>query len=315
MTLSRRKRTVLAVAAAVAGFVTRARADEGAGDMGTPAIVAGPSSCPSPADVAQRLGGLIPRDTTFVGVRPPAVGTAPVEIVDLGPAVRVSVGERSREYPDPARDCAKRAQFAAVFAALVLRNTAAAAAPPAVLAPPPSSVPAPPLAPRARLDLGATAGIDFGSGQTTVAPGATFRVAVGRRRLVPVVGVGGLLPVDGTLDGVSIRKWEAVVDAGVRAPLRTRGRASPYVELGGAAAFVIMRPLNLAVARSQTTYAFGPRAAAGLIFGASRLAAFVLVAATWFPSPPSISALPNGVLGHTPAFTVAASAGASWGWR
>ena len=180
-------------------------------------------------------------------------------------------------------------------------------------APAPAVAPAPPP-PRARADLGATAAIDLGSGGATVAPAATLRFGFGRRRLSPVAGLSGQLPVDATLDGVTTRRWSAAADLDIRAALRTRGRAAVYAELGVAVTRLSARPLNLAMGRSQTAYAFGPRVAAGVVLGRRRLSPFVLLAAEWFPAPPSISALPNGVLGHTPAFSIGLTAGVSWGW-
>ena len=147
-----------------------------------------------------------------------------------------------------------------------------------------------------------------------MAPAATLRFAFGRRRLSPVAGLSAQLPVDATLDGVDTRRWSAAADLDVRAALRTRGRAAPYPELGVAWRAALGAPLNLAVARSQTAYAFGPRVAAGVVLGRGRLSPFVLLAAEWFPAPPSISALPNGVLGHTPSFSIGLTAGVSWGW-
>ena len=270
-----------------------------------------------PDDVAQRLGDLIPHAPGEPRVRPAAAAVAPAQVVNLGAAFQVNVGDRSREYQDPNRDCVRRAQFAAVFIALMWRRpelsaAAAPAPPPAATAPPVPPTPAPA---RARADLGATAATDLGSGSATVAPAATLRFGFGRRRLIPVAGLSGQLPVDATLDGVKTRRWSAAVDVDVRASLRTRGRAAAYVELGVAGARLSARALDLAAARSQTSYAFGPRVAAGVVLGRGRLSPFVLLAATWFPAPPSISALPNGVLGHTPAFSIGLTAGVSWGWR
>ena len=131
---------------------------------------------------------------------------------------------------------------------------------------------------------------------------------------LPVAGVTGLWRVDTSLDGVGVRRWEVLADAGVRARLRGPARATPVVEVGATAAVVTARALDLAIARSRTSVAFGPRLAAGVLLGAGRVAPFVLLAAQWFPAPPSVSALPNGSLGHTPSFTISLTAGASWGW-
>ncbi|MFL5303598.1 MAG: hypothetical protein ACJ8F1_00220 [Polyangia bacterium] len=303
----------LALAAAVAGIASRADAQVG-GAAPTP-LVTGASTCPLPDDVSQRLGELLPRGPGEPLARPAAAVIAPAQVVDLGAAFQVTAGERSREYQDPNRDCARRAQFAAVFIALMWRrpelSAAPAPAPPVVAAVPAAPPPAPA---RARLDLGATAATDLGSGSATVAPAATLRFGFGRRRLTPAVGLSAQLPVDATLDGVDTRRWSAAADLDVRAALRPRGRAAPYVEAGVAGARISARALNLAVARSQTSYALGARVAAGVVLGRGRLSPFILLAATWFPAPPSISALPNGVLGHTPSFSVALTGGVSWGW-
>ncbi len=308
--LSRRTSIGLAFVATLAAIAARAQTGVAGPTSSSP--VSGASTCPLPADVAQRLGDLIPR-----AADEPAGGAAlaPAQVADLGTAFRVTVGDRGREYQDPNRDCARRAQFAAVFIALMWRRPDLAA----TAAPPPPAPPAPPPPPdaapaRLRADLGATAAVDLGSGSPTAAPAATLRLGFGRRRLSPVVGVSGQLPVDATLDGVNTRRWSAAADLDLRASLRRRGAAAPYVELGVAGVRLSDRPLNLAVAHEQTAYAFGPRAAAGLVLGRGHLAAFVLVAAAWFPAPPSISALPNGVLGRTPSFSVGVTAGASWGW-
>src|SRR4051794_17170225 len=55
-----------------------------------------------------------------------AGGTAPagpppaLEVIDLGRAFRVAINGHAREYRDDARDCARRARMAAVFAAVAL---------------------------------------------------------------------------------------------------------------------------------------------------------------------------------------------------
>lgn len=309
----------LAFVATVAGLASGARAQTPGAAPTPSSLVSGTSTCPAPADVAQRLGDLIPRSPGEPpGSPPPAAALAPAQVADLGTAFRVIVADRGREYQDPNRDCARRAQFAAVFVALMWRRpdlVAPAAPPPPAATPAPAPVPPPePAPPRARADLGATAAVDLGSGSPTVAPAGTLRFAFGRHRLIPVVGLSGQLPVGATLDGVNTRRWSAAVDLDLRAALRAHGRAAPYVELGVTGVRLTDRPLDLAVGRTQTSYAFGPRLAAGLVFGRGRLAPFVLLAAAWFPAPPSISALPNGVLGHTPSFSLGLTAGLSWGW-
>ena len=146
-----------------------------------------------------------------------------------------------------------------------------------------------------------------------MAPAATLRFAFGRRRPTPAVGLSAQLPVDATLDGVDTTLVRRGRPGRPAAP-PPRGRAAPYLEVGVAGARISARALNLAVARSQTSYALGARVAAGVVLVRGRLSPFILLAATWFPAPPSISALPNGVLGHTPAFSIGLTGGVSWGW-
>ncbi len=281
-------------------------------------LVGGSSGCPTPGLVWQRLVSLVPSQVLIDRLERPGGPVPPVQIVDLGPGFRVTAGARVREYAEAARDCAKRAQFAAVFVAVAAgadtapADTARPAATESIRAAPAWTVAPPPEA-RARLDLGATAGAALG-GDTTVAPGLALRIAFGRGRLVPVAAVTVLAPAGGDVGGVGIRQWQAMADVDVRSPVRAAGRSRLYVELGAAVELFTARPTTLAVARTQVSYAVGPRAGAGWrLATAGSLSPFFLIQGAWFPRPPELFALPAGDLGRVAAWNLGATVGASWG--
>ena len=284
-------------------------------------LVGGSSGCPTPANVWQHLVPLLPTQALTDRLRGPGGPAPPVQVIDLGPSFRVIVGDRVREYPEAARDCAKRAQFAAVFVAVAAgADTTSSRMPPAspvqteVIRAAPADVPAPPQRARLRLELGATAGTTLGEGAPTIAPGLAFRIAVGNRRLIPVAAVTVLAPVEANVGGVGIRQWQATADVDVRSASVALGRCRAYAELGAAFALLNDRPTNLAVARTQVSYAIGPRAAAGLLLATrGRLSPFLLISGAWFPYAPELFALPAGNLGQAAPWNVGATAGASWG--
>jgi hypothetical protein len=101
---------------------------------------------------------------------------------------------------------------------------------------------------------------------------------------------------------------------GVRAAARPTGRARLYGELGGALELFSDRATTLSVARTQFSYAVGPRAAVGLVLASpGHLSPFFLIHAAWFPRAPELFALPAGDLGRAPPWNLGATAGASWG--
>jgi hypothetical protein len=101
---------------------------------------------------------------------------------------------------------------------------------------------------------------------------------------------------------------------GVRAAARPIGRARLYGEVGATVELLSDRATTLALARTQVSYAVGPRAAAGLLFATRRhLSPFFLIQAAWFPRAPELFALPAGDLGQAAAWNLGATAGASWG--
>jgi hypothetical protein len=165
--------------------------------------------------------------------------------------------------------------------------------------------------PLARLDVAGAVDAGFGSDRVTHG-GAAVRLAVGRGRYAFVAGALALLPAETTVGGVRLRQWRLPVDAGVRASVSGLG-FSPYAELGLCAAILSESAPDLAASSNRTALEIGARAAVGARFGRSRFAPFAALHAELVPSPPSIFALPQGEVGHTPVLWVGATAGASVG--
>jgi hypothetical protein len=292
-------------------------------------LIGGFGSCPSPALVWQHLLPLVPGQILVDRIHLLGGQGAPVQIADLGASVRVTAGSHVREYGDLSRDCEKRAQFAAVFVAIVAgaEPTAAGsppaaqppieavrAAPPKVLAAPPEVLAAPAVA-RLHLDFGVTADAVLGGAASTIAPGLLVRIAFGHRPLVPVVGLGVSGPFDLDAGGVGFHQWRATADVDVRTAIGpTTGRMRVFVELGAALELLADRATTLSVAEAQVSYAVGPRAAAGLLLATRRRwSPFFLLHAAWFPGAPEMFALPAGDLGRAAPWNLGATAGISWG--
>ncbi len=232
------------------------------------------------------------------------------------------MGSHVREYADESRDCAKRAQFAAVFVAIATGADPTPVAPHPAAPPPVDAVRAVPPelfagpAARLHLDLGATAEAILGGAASMIAPGLLFRIAFGSRPLIPVVGVSVSGPFELEAQGVGFRQWQATVDADVRATSSPRGRTRAFVELGAAFEVLADRATTLAVASTQVSYAVGPRAAAGVLIATRRSwSPFLLIHGVWFPSAPDLFALPAGDLGPAAPWNLGATAGVSWGLR
>jgi hypothetical protein len=279
-------------------------------------MIGGPSTCPLPDAVWAELGTLLPRDRLNARLRAVAGNTGPVvQIIDLGVPYRVIAAGRVREYRDETRDCAYRARIAAVFVALAIDPAEISTEQPS---PPPSPpVPAAPpevTAPRraaARLDLAAAGGLGVGSGNRALEAGAALRLALGRGRIALVAGGMALAPVDTTVGGVRLRQWRLPVDVGVRAELAGK-RFDRYAELGLGAALLSERAPDLASPQSGTSIELGLRASVGArLVTRARFTPFAALDVELVPSPPSLFALPQGVVGHTPWLWIGANVGAS----
>ncbi len=309
-----------------------------AGDAIDP-LFAGSSLCPTPAAVRAEVEALVPRERLHARLRAAATGAAPpVAVTDLGAPFQITAAGNTREYRDEARDCAHRARVAAVFVVLVIDPAAMGeeAAAPAPAPAPPS--PPPPLreaaalsasaaadaraglAPaRVRVGMGAAAEGGVGPDARIGQLGVGLRMGYGAGRLALSVGAAALAPVDATIGSVRVRHLRVPVDAGVRAQaaiaIGARYRLQPYVELGAALALVRESGLDLAVNHAHSAIELGVRGGAGVyLASASRLTPFLSLAGVFVPAPPAVSALPRGVVGHTPSLWLGAAAGVAWGW-
>jgi len=297
-------------------------------------LIGGSSSCPAPAAVRTEVELLIPRERLNARLRAVAGAGPPVEIVDLGAPFQVTAAGNVREYRDEARDCPYRARVAALFVALVLdpgaiqpASTPPPEAPvaPAPAPPLPAVVSTAPAAPetttperaRLRLALGAAAEGGIGADARVGQAGLGLRIVSGAGRWALALGATALAPVDTTIGGIALHQWRIPADVSLRAQGATRlgeHRAlEPYAELGVAVALLRESALDLATRDTRTSAELGVRAAAGLhLTGGSRIAPFLELHGELVPSPPAISALPRGVVGHTPLVWVGATAGAAW---
>lgn len=297
-------------------------------------LIAGASTCPAPAAVRTEIELLVPRERLNARLRALGGNGPLVEIVDRGVPFQVTAAGSTREYRDETRDCAYRARVAAVFVALVIEP---GAIPPARVSAPPPVAPPPPPAPadatviatpaaaeparpqRARLRLALGAGVEggVGSGARIGQAGLGLRVAAGGGRWALAVGATALAPVDTSIGGISLRQWRVPADVSLRAqgaiPLNEHRVLEPYAELGAAVALLRESGLGLANGDTRTSAELGVRVAAGVhLAGDSRIAPFLALHGELVPSPPAISALPRGVVGHTPLVWVGATAGAAW---
>jgi len=300
-------------------------------------LIGGTSTCPSPAAVRTEVELLVPRDQLNARLRASAGSGPIVEITDRGATFDVAAGS-VREYRDEARDCAYRARVAAVFVALVIdpgAMQATRASPPprqpravAPPAPPPEPTtlvstvaedPEPGSPQRARVRLALGVGIEGGVGADAhiSQAGLGLRVVVGGGRWALAVGAMAMAPVETSIGGVAIRQWRVPADVSLRAQWAhqnsERSMLEPYAELGAAVALLRESGLDLASNATRTSAELGVRVAAGVhLTGVSRLSPFFELHGEVVPIPPAISALPRGVVGHTPLVWFGATAGAAW---
>jgi hypothetical protein len=95
-------------------------------------VVAKEGSCPSQQDLVAALRRLLSSAEIGFGA-PPSEGVT-VEVFDFGDRFDVYIGEVTRSFDDPTRNCAERARAAAVFVALTIEPPKAS--PPVRAAPP-----------------------------------------------------------------------------------------------------------------------------------------------------------------------------------
>jgi hypothetical protein len=115
--------------------------------LASPTAARAQQVCPSSAQVERALTALAARQGPGQTAFDEALSQLTVD--DLGPGYRVQFRNRTREYEDPTRDCARRARVVAVFVALVLAPgwepdaEAVQTSHPVTTKPPPEAVPTP----------------------------------------------------------------------------------------------------------------------------------------------------------------------------
>lgn len=167
--------------------------------------------------------------------------------------------------------------------------------------------------PWARLE-GAVVMVGHDSGPAwSPAWGGMARAALGRGLLRSVLGVAIFLPTDTALGGVRLREWRLPVDAGVRVTVVQRSVVW-YGEVGVVAALLNERAPDLLESTPSTALEVGGRVSLGMRWpSGADLAPFLALSVDIIPQPPSVGALPIGVLGRTSHVWPGACVGLSWG--
>jgi hypothetical protein len=139
------------------------------------------------------------------------------------------------------------------------------------------------------------------------------RAVLGRDLLRPVLGVAIFLPAEAALGGVRLREWRLPVDAGVRVTVVRRSMVW-YGEVGVVAALLNERAPDLLESTPSTALEVGGRVSLGLRWpSGAALAPFLALSVEIVPWPPSVAALPTGILGRTSHVWPGACFGLSWG--
>jgi hypothetical protein len=255
--------------------------------------------CPSAAAVWTGVGALVGQERVAAQDARPSL-----TLDDLGDKYRVTVAGRAHEYADPARDCERRAQVAAVFVGLTLWPLEMSAAPKPE--PPP---PAPPHRTVA-LELAPWLGLALASGHSGAAPaaGASLRAAVmgPAGRLGVVAGAGVSWPVSLELAGAPVQERRFPFDLGVR--LRAGG-AQLALTLDAAVVAALVR----AGPGPSTWIDAGARAGARLDLAvASQLSIFIGVFAEASPRARELALEPDGVVGRASWLRAGGTFGISW---
>ncbi len=269
------------------------------------------SRCPTVEAVRAELAALAPGDRAGARLTELAGAEGPsFTVVDLGVSFRIAVGERAREYPDEAHDCAYRARVAALFLALAV---AGSEDPGPVPAPPPALPPAipPPLPtepPRVQLEVGLGAATGIGTDRFVPQLAGAAQAVLGRRWLGAALGGFVVVPNTVSVGGMSLRQWRVSLWAGGRAR-RLRGVVRPFAELGAAAALLSERATELPTSRGGTAFEAGLHAAAGVRFGFGRATPFLVISGELLPRPTGLAVLPRGTFGDAPWAWVSAMVG------
>lgn len=254
-----------------------------------------PSACPSAAAVWSGVAALVGQERVATQEARPTL-----TLDDLGDLYRVTVAGRAHEYADPARDCQRRAQVAAVFVGLTLWPLEMTA---------PEPAPPPPAARRGvTLELAPWLGLALASGNDGAAPaaGASLRVAVmgTSGRLGVVVGAGASWPVSLELAGAPVEERRFPFDLGLR--LRSGGqRLALAFDAALVAAIVRAGPATWVDAAG--------RAALRLELPvATNLSVFIGIFVDASPFARELALEPDGVVGRATWLRTGGTLGISW---
>lgn len=277
-------------------------------------------SCPESSAVWSVLAGLLPAN--------PPTGAPPVASVsDHGATYVVSVGPRVKTYSDVSRDCAQRARVAAAFISLSLvpdavpdtSATPPEAPPPPAPGPPPAPSRPEPTRPASLWVLADARGTGDSAPQNGLfAPGVALGIAAGKGRLGGQWTCGWVSSSSmstGTSGSVLLERFPCSIGPLLRltptdSPLDVR------TSLGLVVGALRVRGVGFVSDYDSVRLELGARLSVDAVLHLGQpadIAPVLGVAATYDPSAYDLSALPHGVVGHTPSWWAGASAGVSWG--
>jgi hypothetical protein len=286
------------------------------------------STCPSESAVIEGV-----KDLTNPAQRAAPPRNASVVISDRGDRITVTItreGESTvRDYRDAARDCDRRAHFAAVLTVVSLLPPASSEPQPAIVpepapapiptpvaAPAPSQPESPPRAPRVRIELGAVTSfsIPISDSVRAFSPAALLGVALGSGKLRLTLATKYAPPVDVDYTGAHAGSAELQrFDAGVGARLSLwRQGVDIAAELAALASLARLRSITTRQTRQDSAVSLGGRAGIHVSVAEPWLVSpFLGVAVEAFPRAPSVMQLPAGSVGHLPYCWLDVSAGLS----
>ena len=280
------------------------------------------SSCPDREAVLRALSALSARHA-------PGAPASPAQQLELstedsGDVYRVSVNGRTRSYTDARRDCAERAQVAAVFAALVLSSPNAVepeAEPNPELEQPaiPPKPPPPPVAPvpaqvhlrRWRFDAGAMLALAPGVAGPPLEPGVELAVAYQPGDFGAALGLRlPAVPAHMSVGDATAHLVRYPVDLAARWVLR----APPFegtVDAGAVLALLRVRQAEDSGQRTQSRFEAGLRLASRWQLAESAISPYLELFSEVIPVRYDLALEPTGVLAKTPGLWLGAALGVS----
>ena len=287
-----------------------------------PALGAQPNheACPDRAAVLRALRALSTRDVAATLDDHLELSTD-----DQGDAYTVSVNGRTRSYTDAHRDCAERAQVAAVFAALVLSSpnavdaesdSAPAPAPVAAPRPAPRVAASPAIAPAFHLrrwwfDAGLALALAPGFAGPPIEPGLELGLAYVPGDIGAAVGlrlpaVPALMPVGDATAHLLRYPIDAVA--------RWVVHAAPFqgtLDAGAVLALLRVRQAEDSGRSTQSRIEVGFRAATRWQLAGSAISPYAELFSEAIPTRYPLALEPTGVLAKTPGFWLGAAVGVS----